>query len=200
LMRIIVACNLPFEIPRGAVVPNGIFFKEKILMKIQDNAYVSIEYTLSLDSEEVIDSSDPSTPFGFIFGGSQVIVGLQKGLEGMEQGQSAKFTVEPEEGYGQPNEELFREIPRDQFPPDMDIEPNMVFEASGPHGPVRLRVESVNEDVVVADMNHPLAGERLHFDVKVVEVREAQAEELEALKDNAGCAPESCACCSTTCD
>ena len=67
-------------------------------MKIQDSAYVSIEYTLSLDSDEVIDSSDPSEPFGFIFGGSQVIVGLQKGLEGMEQGQSAKLTVEPEEG------------------------------------------------------------------------------------------------------
>ena len=169
-------------------------------MKIQDNAYVSIEYTLSLDSDEVIDSSDPSKPFGFIFGASQVIVGLQKGLEGMEQGQSVKFTVEPEEGYGQPNEELFREIPREQFPGDMDIEPNMVFEASGPHGPVRLRVESVNEEVVVADMNHPLAGERLHFDVKVVEVREARAEELEALKENDGCVPESCAGCATTCD
>jgi FKBP-type peptidyl-prolyl cis-trans isomerase SlyD len=61
-------------------------------------------------------------------------------------------------------------------------------------------VESVNDEVVVADMNHPLAGERLHFDVKVVEVREAQAEELEALKENDGCAPESCACCSMTCD
>ena len=104
-------------------------------MKIQDNAYVSIEYTLSLDSDEVIDRSDPDKPFGFIFGASQVIVGLQKQLEGMEQGQSATFTVEPEEGYGQPIQELFREIPREQFPSDMDIEPNMVFEASGPQGP-----------------------------------------------------------------
>jgi hypothetical protein len=99
-----------------------VFFKEKILMKIQDNAFVSIEYTLSLDSDEVIDRSDPDKPFGFIFGGSQVIVGLQKGLEGMEQGQSATFTVEPEEGYGQPIQELLREIPREQFPGDMDIE------------------------------------------------------------------------------
>ena len=199
-MTIIVSGNLPFEFPRGAVIPNGIIFKEKILMKIQDNVYVSIEYTLSLDSDEVIDRSDPSKPFSFIFGASQVIVGLQKELEGMEQGQSATFTVEPEEGYGQPIQELFREIPREQFPGDMDIEPNMVFEASGPQGPVRLRVESVNDEVVVADMNHPLAGERLHFDVEVVEVREARDEELEALKENGGCAPESCACCSTTCD
>ena len=169
-------------------------------MKIQDNAFVSIEYTLSLDSDEVIDRSDPNTPFGFVFGASQVIVGLQKQLEGMEQGQSATFTVEPEEGYGQPILELFREIPREQFPADMEIEPNMVFEASGPQGPVRLRVESVNDEVVVADMTPPLAGERLHFDVKVVEVRKAREEELEALKHSAGCAPESCACCATTCD
>ncbi|MEE9120210.1 MAG: peptidylprolyl isomerase [Syntrophobacteria bacterium] len=169
-------------------------------MKIQDRAYVSVEYTLSLDSDEVVDRSDPEKPFGFIFGASHVIAGLEKGLLGMEQGQSAKFTVEPEEGYGQHIQELCREIPREQFPGDMDIEPNMVFEASGPHGPVRLRVESVSDDLVVADMNHPLAGERLHFDVKVVGVREAQAEELEALKESAGCAPESCACCATTCD
>lgn len=169
-------------------------------MKIQDRAYVSIEYTLSLDSDEVVDRSDPEKPFDFIFGGSHVIAGLEKGLLGMEQGQSAKLTVEPEEGYGQPNSELIREIPRDQFPDDMDIEVNMVFEASGPHGPVRLRVKSVSDDLVVADMNHPLAGERLHFDVKVVGVREAGAEELKALEESAGCAPESCACCSTTCD
>jgi FKBP-type peptidyl-prolyl cis-trans isomerase SlyD len=171
-----------------------------MLMKIQDRAYVSVEYTLSLDSDEVIDRSDPEKPFGFIFGASQVIVGLEKGLLGMEQGQSATFTVEPEEGYGQHIQELCREIPREQFPGDKDIEPNMVFEASGPHGPVRLRVDSVNDEVVVADMNHPLAGERLHFDVKVVKVREARAEELEALEEDAGCAPESCAGCDTTCD
>ena len=169
-------------------------------MKIQNNAYVSIEYTLTLDSDEVVDRSDPGKPFGFIFGASQVIVGLQKELEGMEQGQSAKFTVEPEDGYGQPIQELFREIPREQFPSDMEIEPNMVFEASGPHGPVRFRVKSVSDEVVVADMNHPLAGERLHFEVEVIEVREARPEELEALKEHGGCAPESCACCETTCD
>ena len=169
-------------------------------MKIQDQTYVAIEYTLTLDSDEVVDQSQPGKPFGFIFGGSQVIPGLEKGLEGMKQGQSAKFTVEPEEGYGHPRQELFRELPREHFPANEDIEPNMIFEADGPHGPVRFRVESVSDEVVVANLNHPLAGERLHFDLKVKEVREAKPEELEALKQNEGCAPESCACCKTTCD
>jgi FKBP-type peptidyl-prolyl cis-trans isomerase SlyD len=169
-------------------------------MKIQDLAYVAIEYTLTVDSEEVVDQSQPGKPFGFIFGSGLVIPGLEKGLEGMEQGQSAKFSVEAEEGYGQARQELFREIPREQFPGDAEIEPNMIFEADGPHGPVRFRVKSVNDDVVVADLNHPLAGERLHFDVKVAEVREARAEELEALKQDADCTPESCACRDATCD
>jgi FKBP-type peptidyl-prolyl cis-trans isomerase SlyD len=171
-----------------------------MLMKIQDRAYVAIEYTLSLDTDEVVDRSDPGTCFGFVFGTGQVIPGLEKALEGMEQGQSAKITVEAEEGYGQPRSELLREIPRDQFPGDVDIEPNMIFEASGPHGPVRFRVESVSDEVVVADLNHPLAGERLHFDVKVAEVREASAEELTATEAESSCAPESCGCCGTTCD
>ena len=169
-------------------------------MKIQEQTYVAIEYTLTLDSNEVVDQSEPGKPFGFIFGAGLVIPGLEKGLEGMKQGQSAKLTVEAEDGYGKPRQELFRELPREHFPADADIEPNMIFEADGPHGPVRFRVESVSDDVVVANLNHPLAGERLHFDLKVEEVREARAEELEALKQNGDCTPESCACCDTTCD
>ena len=169
-------------------------------MKIQDHTYVTIEYTLSLDSDEVVDSSDSDKPFGFVFGFGQVIPGLEKGLEGMEQGQSTQITVEAEDGYGQPNSDLVRDIPREQFPGDVDIEPNMIFEASGPHGPVRFRVESVSDEVVVADLNPPLAGQRLHFDLKVAEVREASAEELAAVEAQSSCAPESCACCATTCD
>ena len=163
-------------------------------MKIQDQTFVAIEYTLTLDSDEVVDQSQPGQPFGFIFGAGLVIPGLEKGLEGMEKGQSAKLTVEAEEGYGQPREELFRELPREHFPADAEIEPNMIFEADGPHGPVRFRVESVTDDVVVANLNHPLAGERLHFDLKVIEVREPTPEELDKVRELCACAAESCAC------
>ena len=169
-------------------------------MKIQDRAYVAIEYTLTLDSDEVVDQSEPGKPFGFIFGAGQVIPGLENGLEGMKQGQSAKIAVEAEEGYGRSRQELFREIPREQFPAEVDIEPNMIFEADGPHGLIRFRVESVSDELVVANLNHPLAGERLHFDVKVAEVREATAEELEKLSDHSGCTPENCGCGGTPSD
>ena len=163
-------------------------------MKIQDQTFVAIEYTLTLDSDEVVDKSEPGKPFGFVFGAGLVIPGLEKGLEGMEEGQTAKLTVEAEDGYGQPREELFRELPREHFPADADIEPDMIFEADGPHGPVRFRVESVSDDVVVANLNHPLAGERLHFDLKVTEVREPTPEELDKVRELCACASESCAC------
>ena len=169
-------------------------------MKIQDQVYVAIDYTLSLASDQVVDSSEPGKSIGFIFGSGQVIPGLEKGLEGMEQGQSTKITVEPEDGYGQPSPDLLQEIPREHFPADMEIESDMIFEATGPQGPMRFRVESVSDEVVVADMNHPLAGERLLFDVTVNEVREAQPEELEALQKHSDCAPENCGCCGTSCD
>jgi FKBP-type peptidyl-prolyl cis-trans isomerase SlyD len=171
-----------------------------MLMKIQNEVFVAIDYTLTLDSDEVVDSSEPGKPFGFVFGGGLVIPGLEKGLEGMKQGQNVKFTVEPEEGYGQPRKELFRELPREHFPDDVDLAPNMIFEGNGPQGAFRFRVDSVSDDVVVADLNHPLAGQRLHFEVEVVEVREARPEELEALKNHANCAPENCGCCGSSCE
>ena len=168
-------------------------------MIVDDRLYVSIDYKLSLDSGEVADQSPPGEPMGFIFGMSQVIPGLESGLRGMKPGESAQITVAPENGYGLPNPDLYRDIPRENFPSDLKIETGMGFEARGPHGPVTFRVRSVSDDVVGADFNHPLAGARLHFDVKVVEVRQPVAEELATLAGKSGCAPTDCAGCGGGC-
>lgn len=173
-------------------------------MKIEDRQYVSIDYTLTLDSGEVVDRSQGGEPLGFIFGTGQIISGLEKGLLGMEVGQSARISVEPDDGYGPVAPDMLRDIPRENFPDDVVLEPGMGFTAKGPHGPVSFRVKSVTDDVVVADFNHPLAGERLHFDVTVAEVREARAEELAALMHASDCghdecAPEDCGSCGGGC-
>lgn len=175
----------------------GIFLREVFFMKIQDKSHVTIEYTLSLDSGEVVDKSEPDQPFSFVCGLGQIIPGLERALIGMEEGQSAKVTVEAEDGYGVPREDLYREIPKANFPPDIEIKPGMGFEASGPQGPVRFRVKSVEGDVVVADFNHPLAGERLHFDIKVTGVRELSNAEIAAM--GVGCSPTSCGTCGGGC-
>ncbi len=152
-------------------------------MNIDEKSYVGIDYTLKLESGEEIDSSQEGQPFGFITGTGQVIPGLEKALLGKTTGYESKIVIDPDDGYGQVNDQLVQEIPKTQFPEDEAIEPGMTFHAQGPHGPVMLRVKTINDDdTVTVDLNHPLAGEQLHFDVKVVEVREPSVEELKQLE------------------
>jgi FKBP-type peptidyl-prolyl cis-trans isomerase SlyD len=156
--------------------------EQTTVMTIQDKAFVEIEYALTLDSGEVVDQSTPGNPLGFIFGAGQIIPGLEQKLLGMSSGESAKLVVEPADGYGERNEELVRVVPRKFFPEGMDVEPDMIFQASTAGGPATLRVIEVTDEGVKADFNHPMAGQRLTFDVKVSDVREATAEELKALE------------------
>ena len=160
-------------------------------MQIDNKVYVAIDYKLTLASGEEVDSSPEGQPFGFITGAGQVISGLENQLMGKAAGDQSTIIVDPEEGYGPVDDNLFQEIPRDQFPADCEIEPGMTFQAQGPHGPALLNVKEINDDnnMVIVNLNHPLAGEQLHFDVKVVEVREPSAEELAQLEQQAaaGC-------------
>jgi len=158
-------------------------------MNIADKMYVSIDYTLTLESGQEIDKSPEGQPLGFIAGTGQIIPGLEKALMGRAAGDSAKLVIKPEDAYGSVKDELFQDIPKDQFPTDVEIKPGMAFEAQGPQGPFMITVTKVNDnDTVTIDLNHPMAGKQLHFDVNVVEVREPNAEELAqaAARANAG--------------
>jgi FKBP-type peptidyl-prolyl cis-trans isomerase SlyD len=166
-------------------------------MTIQDKSYVELEYSLTLNSGDIVDSSTPEKPLGFIFGAHQIIPGLETKLQGMASGESAKLVVEPSEAYGERDEELVKELPRQHFPEGMDIQAGMIFQASTPGGPATLRVLEIADDNIKADFNHPMAGEKLTFDVKVLNVREATEEELEALKappmpEGGGCSSGGC--------
>jgi len=160
-------------------------------MKIGPDTFVSIDYTLKIDSGEVVDESAAGEPLEFVFGRGQMIPGLEQRLADMEQGQRAAITVEAAEAYGRRNEELLSDLPRDSFPEDAELRAGMVFNAETPHGPVRFRVREVRDDTVVADFNHPLAGERLHFDVTISAVRDATAEEIAATE---GCGRHASCC------
>jgi FKBP-type peptidyl-prolyl cis-trans isomerase SlyD len=159
-------------------------------VNITDKLYVAINYRLTLDDGEEVDSTPAGEPLGFIAGSGQIIPGLENALMGMKAGDSSRIIVEPEDGYGVVREDLFQDIPREEFPDDAEIEQGMTFEAHGPHGPVLISVARVNaaENTVTVDLNHPLAGKRLCFDVNVVEVRQPSADELAAL------AAEGCGC------
>ena len=96
-------------------------------MNIADKVYVAFDYRLTLDSGEEVDSSSEGQPLGFISGLGQIIPGLEKAMMGKTVGDSLKISVEPEEAYGQVNPELFRDVPRNQFPGDIDLQPGMTF-------------------------------------------------------------------------
>ena len=156
-------------------------------MKIADRALVSIDYTLTLDSGEVVDRSVPGEPLDFVFGMGQVVPGLERQVGGLEPGAEVAFVVEPAEGYGLSNPGLKRELPRDRFPDGLALAAGMVFQAEGTGGRMVFRVDSVTDELVVADFNHPLAGERLHFEIRVAGVRTATNEEVAAAGHGCGC-------------
>jgi len=171
-------------------------------MEIKDRTYVSINYKLTLDSGETVDETTDS-PFGFICGAGMVIPGLEEGIKGKKEGDNVQLTIEPADAYGEFRDDLVKEIPRSNFPPDIQIEPGMPFEAQSPHGPVRFTVKEVTDEVVKADFNHPLAGERLHFDITIKEVREPSVQEMSQIFGGGGacnCTPTSgCDSCGGGC-
>lgn len=165
-------------------------------MQVSENKYVSIDYTLTLESGEVVDKSEAGEPLGFIVGSGQIIPGLERELVGLEQGAQKRVTVEPDDGYGAHEPDLVQILPREAFPTDIKLEAGVSFHVRGPHGPVRLTVNEVNEQEVKVDLNHPLAGKRLCFDIKLVEVREPTEAELEELHS---CSDGDCGGCGGGC-
>ncbi|MBN2420516.1 MAG: peptidylprolyl isomerase [Deltaproteobacteria bacterium] len=157
-------------------------------MNIKEKVYVAFDYRLTLDSGEEIDKSPEGQPLGFITGAGQIIPGLEKEMMGMGVGDSVKISVEPENAYGLVNPQLFQEVKREQFPADMEIKPGMTFQSQGPHGPMIINVSEIkDENTVIIDLNHPLAGKRLHFDVNIAEVRDLTPGETAGLSSGCGC-------------
>lgn len=141
---------------------------------------ISFHYTLTNVKGETIDTSrDSQAPFSYLEGQSQIIPGLEKSMALLNAGDTRKIEVEPAEAYGEHDEQLIVEVPRSKLPNAEELEAGDQFQASGPNGEQLLfRVLEINGDQVKLDGNHPLAGEKLVFDVEVVSIRNATAEEL----------------------
>jgi FKBP-type peptidyl-prolyl cis-trans isomerase SlyD len=148
-------------------------------IKIQDGQVVSMNYTLLVDGE-VLDSSSGHEPLEFLQGAGNIIPGLEQELYGMAVGDSKMVIVQPEEGYGILDADAFVEVPREQFPSDIPMEIGVEITVTDQSGnPMNARIDSIDDDNVTLDFNHPLAGKELHFEVKIVSLREATDEENE---------------------
>lgn len=148
-------------------------------MNIEKNKVVSIEYELKDDEGNLIDTSEKSGLFSFIQGIGNVIPGLEKALEGKSTGEKFNVRVTPEEAYGERDDSLLQIVPRSEFSNDVgEIQPGMKFQAQTDHGIQIITVAKVEGEEVTVDINHPLAGKHLNFDVNIVDVRDATEEEL----------------------
>ncbi len=146
---------------------------------VQDGLVVSIEYTLTVDGE-VLDSSEGAGPLLFLAGYDNIVPGLEQEMIGMKIGESKDVVVSPEDGYGEFDDEAFMEVPRSEFPADMELEEGLELHVSDEDGQEQMAfVESFTDDSVRLDFNHPLAGAELHFNVKVLALRDPTAEELD---------------------
>lgn len=149
-------------------------------MTIEPHKMVKIHYTLKDADGMVIDSSEGKEPLEFMSGVGALIPGLEKELEGKKAGDKFNCVVEPVLGYGVRDESLVQEVDKSQFEMmgDMKIEVGQKFQAGTATGPILVTVTKVSDDKITIDANHELAGKTLYFDVEVVDVREASAEDL----------------------
>ena len=144
-----------------------------------ENKVVAMDYARTNGAGGVIDSSAGGAPLAYLQGAGNIIVGLERALEGKQAGDELTVSVEPQDAYGEYSAELVATLGRDMFEGVEEMEVGMQFHASGPDGGMQIvTVRELDGDDVIVDGNHPLAGQRLTFAVKIVSVRDASAEEL----------------------
>lgn len=143
------------------------------MAQVKTGDTVSIHYTGTLEDGTVFDSSRERDPLEFEVGSGQIIPGLDSALPGMSEGETKSVTVPPEEAYGEINPDAKQAVPRSNIPDDIPLEIGTPLQVQTPQGQtVPVKVDSVTEDTVVLDANHPLAGETLNFEIEVVKIGE----------------------------
>ena len=140
-------------------------------MHITAGKKVFVEYTLTLGNKEVFDTNVGSEPLAYVQGSDQMIPGLEAAMEGMKVGDSKHVKIKPEDGYGPVLREAIVEVAKDQLAPDAR-NVGARIEGRGPSGQILTgQVQKIKDDKVVVDFNHPLAGETIFFQVKVVDIQ-----------------------------
>jgi FKBP-type peptidyl-prolyl cis-trans isomerase SlyD len=146
-------------------------------MKIEENRVVRFHYTLSEPGQGQIESSRQVEPLSVLIGHGNIIPGLESAMKGREAGETFEITVEPAQAYGERREGLIQRVPRKHFK-GAKLAPGMQVVLPTDQGQRAMTVKKVGISVVDVDLNHPMAGKTLSFDVEILDVREASAEEI----------------------
>jgi FKBP-type peptidyl-prolyl cis-trans isomerase SlyD len=147
-------------------------------MIISNDKVVTIDYSLTDEEGELIDSSVGEEPLIYLHGHHGIIPGLEQALAGHRAGDKVEVSIPPEEGYGDWDEDLVEVVAKEDFDDPEDLEIGTQFETETDEGARLATVIDIEGEEVTVDLNHPLAGMTLNFDVTVLDVRDATAEEL----------------------
>ncbi len=140
-------------------------------------------YTGKLDSGEVFDTSKNREPIEFVVGSGQLIKGFDTAVVGMKKGEKKDIKLEPSEAYGDRDEKRIQKVPRDMLPKEQEPKEGMMLTITTPQGQmIPAKITKVDEKEVSLDMNHPLAGKNLNFEIEVVDIKDKPKE------SEAGCA------------
>jgi FKBP-type peptidyl-prolyl cis-trans isomerase SlyD len=138
---------------------------------VKDGSVVSLQYSLSGEDGKLIESNKGKEPLKYTHGQKQIVPGLEKEISGMKVGAEKHVKVRPEDGYGPVDSKAFQEMPKERIPAD-GLKVGAILMAKGPQGQtVPVRIHEIKEKSVVLDLNHPMAGKTLVFDVKVLDVQ-----------------------------
>jgi FKBP-type peptidyl-prolyl cis-trans isomerase SlyD len=155
-------------------------FNKGFAMTVADGKVVAFSYVLKNSKGEELDRAETGDPLYYLHGSHQIVPGLEDQLAGLKKGDKKNVVVSPKEGYGEIIPDLKMKVSRSQFPEGLDLKEGMQFSADiGGGQELPFRVCAVTEESVEIDGNHPLAGESLHFDVVIEEVRDATEDEVE---------------------
>ncbi len=176
-------------------------------MKITANKSVSAEYELYVDGEtegelELMERATAEQPLSFIYGVNMMLPKFEENIFGLAVGDKFDFTIENEEAYGPYEDENVLDLERSIFEVDGKLDTEVVFEGNvvplmdNEGHRINAQVVEVTDTHVKVDLNHPLAGENLHFKGSILEVRDATEKELAALQggDSCGCGSGECGC------
>ena len=140
-------------------------------MAIHKGSKVAFDYTLLVD-DKVKDTSEGRAPLEYTQGDGRLIPGLTRQMEGLKVGDERTIEVKPEEGYGTPDPNAFKEMPIRSLPSGIKPEVGMILQARDANGRIMpMTVAKINKETVLMDFNHPLAGKALIFKIKIVSVK-----------------------------
>ena len=148
-------------------------------MRVKHGRVILLDYSVKVNTGQVVEASTGKAPIEYLHGSGQILPALERALEGLGEGDQAAFSIAAEDAYGERKDDNLVSLPRTLFPAEVKLEKGLCLYAKASGGQsYPITVKEIREDTVLVDLNHPLAGERLYFEVKICGVRPAGNQEI----------------------